>query len=128
MAVVNAAINYCHANSSAVVAGIPSCTGADGHIRGVIQPVHGMVDAYRKNLWVSFEIRQSIDRNREGDAVDHVKTMVQPCAQAMDSSFLLPLGNLLVLYDNPHSFSSLRAMVRPRRNWRKVVSKFAMLL
>src|SRR5271154_3028182 len=62
-----------------------------------------MVEAYRLNLGVRFQGRQCADRNGEGDALDHTEPMVQACAKALHSAFLLRLWNLFVLHDDVYS-------------------------
>src|SRR5208282_4677788 len=111
MTVVNAAVDHGYANSRSVVAGVPGGGHARGHVRDVIQLLHGMVDVYGKNLGVRFQSRQRAYRNGESDALDHAEPVVQARAQALHSSFLRRLWNLLVLHDDLDGLITGRALM-----------------
>src|ERR1700693_4649252 len=125
MAVVNAAVNHGHANPRPVVASVPGCVDADGIIRDVIQSLHGMVDTYGKNLGVGLQSGQGVYRNRQSDALDHVEPVVQARAQALHSSLLRRLRNLLVLHDYLDGLIRPRALMGSRKCGREVRRELA---
>src|ERR1022692_4760399 len=123
MTVVDAAVNHGDANPRSVVTRIPGCRDARGYIADVIQSLHGMVDAYGKNLGVRLQSRQRTYRNRQSDALDQVESVVQAGAEMLHSAFLLRQGNLFGLHDDLYSLICRRALMGSRKCGREVRSE-----